>query len=80
MLSLYTNIGKQGLEMISKLGSVAVRNTQQDSEVKEASKRPSTLDKQGDTSKIEQIKSSIENGEYQLDLKALAQKIAEEIL
>ncbi len=80
MLSLYTNIGKQGLEMISKLGSVAVRNTQQDSEVKEASKRPSTLDKQGDTSKIEQIKSSIENGEYQLDLKALAKKIAEEIL
>ena len=66
--------------MISKLGPVAVRNTQQDSEVKEASKRPSTLDKQGDTSKIEQIKSSIENGEYQLDLKALAQKIAEDIL
>ena len=66
--------------MISKLGSVPVRNTQQDSEVKEASKRPSTLDKQGDTSKIEQIKSSIENGEYQLDLKALAQKIAEDIL
>lgn len=66
--------------MISKLGPVAVRNTQQDSEVKETSKRPSTLDKQGDTSKIEQIKSSIENGEYQLDLKALAQKIAEDIL
>jgi len=66
--------------MISKLGPVAVQNTQKDSEVKEASKRPSTLDKQGDTSKIEQIKSSIENGEYQLDLKALAQKIAEDIL
>lgn len=66
--------------MISKVGSTAIRNTQQESEVKEASKRPSTLDKQGDTSKIEQIRSSIENGEYQLDLKALAKKIADEIL
>ena len=66
--------------MISKVGTGAIRNTYQESEAKEASKRPSTVDKQGDTSKIEQLKSSIENGEYQLDLKALAEKIAEEIL
>lgn len=66
--------------MISKVGASAIRNTQQETEAKEASKRPSTLDKQGDTSKIEQLKSSIENGEYQLDLKALAKKIADEIL
>lgn len=66
--------------MISKVGPGAIRNTYQESEAKEASKRPSTVDKQGDTSKIEQLKSSIENGEYRLDLKALAQKIADEIL
>ena len=66
--------------MISKVGASAIRNAQQESEAKEASKRPSTLDKQGDTSKIEQLKSSIENGEYQLDIKALAKKIADEIL
>lgn len=66
--------------MISKVGGTAVSNTYQEKEAKEASKRPSTIEKQGDTSKVEQIKSSIENGEYQLDLKALAQKIADEIL
>lgn len=66
--------------MISKIGATAIRNTQQESEAKEASKRPATIDKQGDMSKIEQLKSSIENGEYQLDLKALAKKIADEIL
>ena len=66
--------------MISQVGQGAIRNTYQESEAKEASKRPSTVEKQGDTSKIEQIKGSIENGEYQLDLKALAEKIAEEIL
>ncbi len=66
--------------MISKVGSAAIRNTYQESEAKEASKRPTTVDKQGDTSKIEQLKSSIENGEYQLDIKALAKKIADEIL
>ena len=66
--------------MISKVGSPAIRNTQQDNEAKTASKAPRAVDKQGDTSKIEQIKDSIANGEYQLDLKALAQKIGEEIL
>ena len=66
--------------MISKVGGSAVNNRYPESEAKEASKRPSTIEKQGDTSKVEQLKSSIENGEYQLDLKALAKKIAEEIL
>lgn len=66
--------------MISNVGASAMRNTYQDNEAKDASKAPRAVDKQGDTSKIEQLKSSIENGEYQLDLKALAQKIAEEII
>ena len=66
--------------MISNVGTQAIRNTQQENEAKEAFKKPSTLVKQGDTSKIEELKASIENGEYQLDLKALAAKIADEIL
>jgi flagellar biosynthesis anti-sigma factor FlgM len=36
--------------------------------------------KQGDTSKIEQIKSEIEKGEYRVDLQALAEKIADELI
>ena len=66
--------------MISKVGSPAIRNTYQDSGAKEASKVSSSVKEQGDTSKIEQIKNSIENGEYQLNLKALAERIADEIL
>jgi len=77
---VYANYLKQGLKMISKVGATAVRNTYQESEAKSASKHPAKIEEQGDTSKIEQLKSSIENGEYQLDLKALAKKIAEEIL
>ncbi len=66
--------------MISNVGANTLRNTHQDSEAKEASRKSPVIDKQGDTSKIEALKTSISNGEYQLDLKALAQKIAEEIL
>jgi len=66
--------------MISKVGSQAVRNTYQENEAKDASKAPRAVDKQGDISKIEQLKDSIANGEYQLDLKALAKKIAQEVL
>ncbi len=66
--------------MISKVGTPAIRNGYQDGGAKEASKGSQTVDKQGDTSKIEQLKTSIANGEYHVDIKALAQKIAEEIL
>ena len=66
--------------MISNVGASTVRNTHQDNEAKEASKKSPVVDRQGDTSKIEALKTSIANGEYQLDLKALSQKIAQEIL
>jgi anti-sigma28 factor (negative regulator of flagellin synthesis) len=39
-----------------------------------------TVSKQGDTSKIEQIKESIASGDYKLDLDALSQKIADELV
>ena len=39
-----------------------------------------SVSKQGDTSKIEQIKESLASGEYKVDLDALSKKIAEELL
>ena len=39
-----------------------------------------TVSKQGDTSKIEQIKESLASGEYKVDLEALSRKIADELL
>ena len=66
--------------MISNVGSTAVRNTYQDNEAKDTSKASRAIDKQGNMDKIEQLKDSIANGEYQLDLKALAKKIAQEVL
>jgi len=39
-----------------------------------------TVSKQGDTSKIEQIKESLASGEYKIDLEALSKKIADELM
>jgi len=39
-----------------------------------------TVSKQGDTSKIEQIKESIASGDYKIDLEALSRKIADELM
>ena len=39
-----------------------------------------TVSKQGDTSKVEQIKESLASGEYKIDLEALSQKIADELM
>ena len=39
-----------------------------------------SISKQGDMSRIEQLKESINSGEYKINLDALSQKIAEELL
>jgi len=39
-----------------------------------------TVSKQGDTSKIEQIKESIASGDFKVDLEALSKKIAQELM
>jgi len=36
--------------------------------------------KQGDISKIDQIKESLASGEYKIDLEALSKKIADELM
>lgn len=43
-------------------------------------KAETSISSQGDTSKIEQIKKDIESGQYKINLEALSQKIADELL
>ncbi len=38
------------------------------------------VSKQGDMSRVEKIKESLESGKYQINLQALSEKIAEELL
>ena len=69
--------------MISQLNSSALFNTYSSSnaEAKEVTKKDTTnISKQGDTSKVERIKDALESGEYKINLHALSQKIAEELL
>ena len=67
--------------MISQAGSSVALNAYAStvSETKETSQK-STVSKQGDMSKIERIKESLESGEYKINLQALSQKIADELL
>ena len=69
--------------MISQAGSSAVRSTyaNNSSENKEVSKKPTTnVSSQGDMSKVDQIKESLESGGYKINLQALSEKIADELL
>ena len=69
--------------MISQLNNTSVRSAYQSnsSDVREANKKDSaTVSKQGDTSKVDQIKEALEAGEYKIDLQALSEKIADELL
>ena len=73
--------------MISKMNSATVKSaySNNSNDVKQAGKAVSlkadaSISTQGDMSKIDQIKSSIESGEYKINLTALSQKIADELL
>ena len=69
--------------MISQTNSSAVRSLQASNlgESKDAKQvKTTTISKQGDTSKVEQIKEALVSGEYKIDLEALSQKIADELL
>ncbi len=67
--------------MISQTNSSAVRTAYANNfgESKDIKER-ATFSKQGDTSKIDRIKESLEAGEYKVDLEALSKKIADELL
>jgi anti-sigma28 factor (negative regulator of flagellin synthesis) len=70
--------------MVSQINSSALQNAYSNKsmgEVKQTDRKDSaSVSKQGDTSKVEQIKSALESGEYKVNLQALSQKIAEELL
>jgi len=68
--------------MISQVNSSTLRSAYASNfgESKEANKTSTNITKQGDTSKVEQIKEALESGEYKINLEALSQKIAEELL
>ncbi|MDF1874312.1 flagellar biosynthesis anti-sigma factor FlgM [Sulfurimonas sp. SAG-AH-194-I05] len=69
--------------MISQVNSPAIRNAYTNNlpDSKEASKKAGTnISSQGDTSKVEQIKVALEAGEYKINLQALSEKIADELL
>lgn len=38
------------------------------------------ISRQGDTSKVQQIKDALESGEYKVNLQALSKKIAQELM
>jgi len=69
--------------MISQTNSSLIRNAYASSlgeskEVKQS--KSTTISQQGDTSRVEQLKDAINSGEYKVDLEALSNKIAEELL
>ena len=67
--------------MISQTNSSAVHAAYQSktTESKEA-KQSTPVTKQGDTSKVEQLKESIGSGEYKVNIQALSEKIADSLL
>ena len=69
--------------MISQTNSSAVRSAYASNfgEAKEAKQvKPTTISSQGDTSRVEQIKEALDSGEYKIDLDALSEMIADELL
>ncbi len=67
--------------MISQTNSSVVRTayTSNFGEAKETTSK-ANVSKQGDMSKVERLKESLEAGEYKINLQALSEKIAEELL
>ncbi|MBU1657878.1 flagellar biosynthesis anti-sigma factor FlgM [bacterium] len=68
--------------MISQTNSAAVRSAYASNfgEPREAVKSSGSISKQGDMSKVEKIRESLESGEYKINLQALSEKIAQELL
>ena len=67
--------------MISQTNSSAVHASYQSktTESKE-SKQSASVAKQGNTSKLDQLKESIDSGEYRVNIQALSEKMADSLL
>ena len=69
--------------MISQVNGAAIRSAYQNGETLTKTERKSQgveVKSQGDTSKVDMIKEAIEKGEYRINLEALAQKIADDLM
>ena len=69
--------------MISQINGTNIRNPYADNvgDKKEVSEKTgANVSKQGDTSKVDQIKEALESGEYKINLEALSRKIAYELM
>ena len=69
--------------MISQVNSSAIRNAYASNfgENKEVSqKQTANISKQGDLSRVQVLKDNIASGEYKVELQALSEKIAYELL
>lgn len=69
--------------MISQIGSSNIRSAYQNgiAQNKETSQKSETVvSRQGDKSRVEEIKEALESGEYKINLQALSEKIAAELL
>jgi flagellar biosynthesis anti-sigma factor FlgM len=64
--------------MISQVNASVVNASYQ--EATKSTHKNNNITKQGDTSKIEQIKAEIEKGQYRIDPHAFAENIADEIM
>jgi anti-sigma28 factor (negative regulator of flagellin synthesis) len=62
----------------SVAGSVYANNMNENKEIKPNAKLTSS--KNGSENRIERLKESIDSGEYKVDLSALSQKMADELL
>jgi anti-sigma28 factor (negative regulator of flagellin synthesis) len=67
--------------MIPSVNSSILRGAYQDQplKTKDQEKGSQVLNKQGDTSRIDQLKSSIDGGTYRVDIESLARRIAHEL-
>jgi len=66
--------------MITNINSGTAKVALSTNESSAKSRTKEGVKTQGDTSKIEMIKASIEKGEYAINLEALSKKIADELL
>lgn len=67
--------------MISSVNGSLLKATYQEPAVKnkEQDKFAQSVTKQGDTSRIDELKASIEKGEYRVNIEELAKRIAQEL-
>ena len=68
--------------MISSINNATIRGAYQDSNLKtkEQEKSTQTITKQGDTSRVDELKASLDNGTYRVDIETLAKRIAQELV